>query len=549
LSASTDARRGPAGEARQALADWLTRAVWLLPALSLVVIVGIFAPRFSVNSASLVDDWFALTYAPTATHQLLHGHYDATAIDYGGRYRPSYALLGELQWMFGSRSSTLIPTIVGLVRLLFFAGAVAATVIAVLRRVASRQSLIVAASFVPAAVVATRGVSYNFVRFGIDEPTAFAALALGLVGMTVAVRNLVCARNGPVPRHSATIFVASYILYAFGAYMTEASAAVVVLLPALYYWMSREPTFVRGRRSKAILATAAVLILAPIAHVLSEIAPSLGQEGHGGRSLAGLVTQLVSPASSTSLGVMKTASLVWPVLIAVALAATTRRALQKDRLAVLLLGMMLSGFAFAYVANLGTSGNALSRYYIPLLVAVGIACMWLLESRQPATRTFILAFVLALVLAGRGDLVARNWLKLDHAGDKAIALASEAYASKCPVYLVDFPDERRMGLARVLEGQPERSLERCAEPDSTAYAIRWQIDSPTGVPTYPGRCKTRWRRVAQGSSVELARCSNFSPQGLIRTQDTLTTSRVVRLVPPTHWIDASALNRLAYVNP
>jgi hypothetical protein len=549
LSASTEARLGTAHGGEHVLSLPLRRAIWLVPVLSLVVVIGIFAPRFGVKSPSLVDDWFTLTYAPTATHQLLHGTYDPAAVDYGGRYRPSYALLGELQWMLGSRSSTLIPTIVGLLRLLFFVGVVASIVIAVLRGVASRTWLIVAASVVPMAVVATRGVSYNFVRFGVDEPTAFAAVAIGIIGMTNAIRIYLRAQARSDLLRPALIFAASYVVYVCGAYMSEACAAVVVLLPALYFWISREPDFVASRRSTVSLIAASVLILAPIAHVLAEVVPMLGGTGQGGRTVAGLAGQFGRPASSTVLGVLMTADLAWPIVITITLAITVRRALRRDRHAVLLAGMIASGFAAAYVANLGTSGNALSRYYIPLLVSIGVASMWLLLSLQPATRSVVLTLVLVIVLAGRGDVVARKWLDLDHAGDKAITFASEAYSTHCPVYLVDFPGERRMGLARMLNKPPGESLVRCsASSQRIAYTIHWQLDAPSGSPVYPGRCATRWTPIAKGNAVELARCTNFSPLGSARTQDTLTTTRIVRLVQPSHRVDASTLNRLAYVD-
>ena len=227
-----------------------SRMVWLVPAASIAVIVGIFAPRFGVGSPSLIDDWFALTYAPTAAHQLLHGHYDAGVVDYGGRYRPAYQLLSYAQWLFGSRRSTLAPTIFGLARLIFFAGAVATVTATMLRGAASRTWLIVAASITPAIVIATPGLSYNFVRFGVAEPTSFAAVAIGLAGLTAAVRRVVRAPQRVDLRRIAPTFTAGYAIYAFGAYMSEAIVAVVLFLPALYYWISREPGFVPGRRSE-----------------------------------------------------------------------------------------------------------------------------------------------------------------------------------------------------------------------------------------------------------------------------------------------------------
>src|SRR4051794_18419746 len=96
---------------------------WAAPALAVVVALAIFAPRLAVKDPSLIDDWFAITYGPRAVHELVHGHYDTALVDYGGRYRPSYALLNYIQWSLpGSRTSTTLPNLIGLGRLFLFMG-------------------------------------------------------------------------------------------------------------------------------------------------------------------------------------------------------------------------------------------------------------------------------------------------------------------------------------------------------------------------------------------------------------------------------------------
>ena len=521
-----------------------TRLVWLVPTASLFVIVAIFVPRFGVRSPSLIDDWFALTYTPTAFHQLLHGHYDAGVVDYGGRYRPTYELLSYAQWALGSRTSTLGPNLFGLARLLFFAGAVTAVTATMLRGITGRMWLIVAASITPAIVVATPGLSYNFVRFGVAEPTSFAAVALGLAAMTGAVRGVVRAPHDASLRRLVPMFIAGYAVYAFGAYMSEATAAVVVLLPALYYWVSREPGFVAGRKSGATLAGAAALIVLPIVHILWEIG-----RGEGGKTAGSLLGRLLDPAGATALGVVTTDVLVWPLLVVLALCISVRRALRRDRYAVLFTGMLVAGIAAAYLANLGTNGTYLSRYYLPLIVATTIVFMWLLQSVAAMSRATILASVLVVILSGRGDHAVRNWLYMDHAGATAIAFASETYATGCPVYLTNFPAERRMGLARMVDSRVQ-GHPGCHQANSTAFAIRWLDKSALDSPIYPQGCSTTWRMVHRQNSVELDRCDTFSHRPSVPTQDVLSeTPQVVRFVPPTRWVDASALNRLAYVGP
>jgi hypothetical protein len=545
VSTSANIRLEPASDRGFLSAVAVRHCVWLIPAFSLAVVVEIFIPKFGTQSPSLVDDWFQLTYAPTAVHQLIHGHYDPAVVDYGGRYRPSYALLSAVQWMFGSRNSTLGPNLVGLVRVLFFAAVVAVIVGAVLRRTASRPWLIVTASIVPTMVVAAPGVSYNFVRFGIAEPTSFAAVAIGLICMTAGIQRALQPGAMIARRGSGLMFTAGYATYLFGAYMSEACAAVVFLLPSLYYWISHEPGFVRNRRATAVLSAAAILTLLPIVHVFWEIAPNLGSD-HGSHSIRGMILQLVRPVGPTFSGLLTTGDLIWPLLIAVTFALSARRALRREREAILILGMILSGFAAAYIAELGMSGTTLSRYYIPLLVAIGVGFVWLLGQLHAFARSIIIATVIAFIFAGRGDLAARYWLHLDHAGDTAIVFASWANATGCPVYLVDFPDERRVGLARVLDKTRPGSLPTCQPAAKTAYAVWWRLDSETTSPATPPGCASGWHHVTAPGSVELLRCPSFSSEVSFPIQDTRTRTRMVRLAPPRHWINASVLNQLAY---
>lgn len=523
----------------------LRRSIWLIPAFSLVVIVGIFIPKFGTHSASLSDDWFALTYAPTAAHQLIHGHYDAAAVDYGGRYRPSYALLTAVQWMFGSRNSTLGPNIVGLVRLLFFVCVVATIAAAVLRKTASRPWVIVGASIVPTMIIAAPGVSNNFVRLGIAEPTAFGAVAIGLTCMTAGVQDAMRPQSTMFHRRPALMFGVGYAAYLFGAYMSEACGAVVVVLPSLYYWISHGPGFVRSFRARAMLSIAGILILLPILHVAWEIAPNLGSD-QGSHTVGGTVLQLLRPIGPTFSGLLTTGDLTWPLLIALTLVLCARRAHRRDREAILILGMILSGFAAAYIAQVGMNGAALSRDYVALLAAAGVGFFWLLGALQPLPRSIIAIAVLAVILAERGDLAARNWLELDHAGDRAIVFASAANATGCPVYLVDFPVERRVGLARVLDKTQAGSLPTCLPPTRTAYTVWWRLQSETTSPAVPSGCTTSWRRMSTPGPVELLRCPSFSNRGSFPTQDTQVQTRVVRLAPPRHWIDASVVNQLPY---
>jgi hypothetical protein len=516
------------------------RLAWLLPVAACLVAVAIVAPRFAITSPSLVDDWFQLTYAPVAMHEILHGHFDSAAVDYAGRYRPSFYVLSYAQWpLVGSRTSTTGPTLVALARLFLFIGAVAALTVFFVREYATRKWLLGMAGSVPLLGITTPGMVPNFVRFGVAEPTSFAAIARSLCAITIAVRRLVAGSDKRT--RTLLLFAGGYLLYLFGVYMWEASAAVLLVLPAIYFWLARDPQLRIGRlwATKTIVTTAVLLVL-PLVHILLEVHSALG--GGGSSSLGELPAKLGSSAAGTLWGtIFGLKSFNWAVLFVVVVVYCVRRARGGDRHAVLCVGMLAAGLLAAYLSYLG--GGGLSRYYVPWLVAVGVAGAWAtMQLDDGGRRLFVLAAMAVVTLIGRPDAYLQSWVEGDRAGSDAISLASSAYATGCRVYLVGFPGERRIGLARLLRNPTAPATRApCQQGARPAFAVTW--GSSTTAPLVG--CRTNWRAATQRRHVTLFRCADFHPRSSIPTQDIDLEAPVdvVRLVKPSHFVPASALHK------
>jgi hypothetical protein len=475
-------------------------------------------------------------------HDILHGHFDSAAVDYAGRYRPSFYVLSYLQWpLVGSRTSTTGPTLVALARLFLFIGAVAALTVFFLREYATRKWLLVMAGSVPLLVIATPGMVYNFARFGVAEPTSFAAIALSLCAITVAVRRLV---SGSDKRSRAVLlFGGGYLLYLFGVYMWEASAAVVLVFPAIYFWLARDPQLRVGRlwATKTIVATA-VLLVVPLVHMLLHVHSALGRGGAGGGSSLGeLAAKLGSSAAGTLWTIFGLKSFNWAVVFVVVVVYCVRRAWGGDRHAVLCVSMLAAGLLAAYLSYL--VGGGLSRYYVPWLVAVAVAGAWAtMQLHDGGRRLFILAAMAVVTVIGRPDAYLQSWVDGDRAGSDAISLASSAYATGCRVYLVGFPGERRIGLARLLRNPTGPAIRAtCRQGSRPAFALTWG----SATTALLAGCRTNWRAAERGRQVRLFRCANFQPRSNIPTQDIDLEApvQVVRLVKPSHFVPASALHK------
>ena len=525
-------------------------AVWLLPPAAALAGFGLFAPRFGVHSPSLIDDWFAITYEPRAIHQLVHGHYVSSLVDYGGRYRPAYAVLSYFQWItLGDHGrSTFLPTLFGLARLFFFMAAVGAVTLAVLRGRTSRRRAVVLATFAATLVVWTPGIATSFVRFGVAEPTAFAFVALSLLVMTPAVRSLALEEGGVWRPRPLARLLGGYVLYLFGIYMWEALAAVVVVLPALYYWMLQgAPRPVPRRRKWCVVGLVAVALVAPLLHITGEILVNGHLGAHSGRAGShSLLTALVAAVLPTVGGaLLRPESLLWLLLPFFVVPRCIRSARQGDRMAAVCLAALAAGWLAAYVSYVGADN--LSRYYIPWIAALAVAGAWSLSGPLPNQRDLslvALGLVAITIVVGRPEGLVRNWIRDDQAGSKAIAVAGEAYATGCRVYLVGFPAERAVGIARLIPRSGTSSLTGCDSGSTRAFAVLW----PSSMTAAPRGCGPGWQRALTSGRITLLACRDFQQRTRIHTQDAALNQglSVVRLVRPSHFVPASSLNHFSY---
>ena len=425
-----------------------------------------------------MDDWFAISYSPPAVHELLHGHYVTSLVDYGGRYRPAYAVLTYFQWIvLGDHGhSTALPTLFGLARLLFFMAVAAAMTMLLLRGKTSKVQAAVWASLASVVIVWTPGIATNFVRFGVAEPTGLAFVALSLLVMAPAIRSLAFDEGGRLRVGQLLRLMGGYVLYLLGVYMWEALVAVIVVLPALYFWMRQGPRRQgTSRRVWWVIGAAAVLLTAPLVHITAEVLVN----GHLDASSAaagrhGLLPALLGGVLPTLGGALtRPQSLLCCALPFYVIPRCTRAARQGDRTALICLATLGAGLLAAYISYAGSDN--LSRYYIPWIAALVVTGAWSLSTSPNRKELSLAALALAslTVVVGRTDLQIANWINLDRIGSSAITVVGDASATGCRVYLVGFPPERAVGVARLIPSAVQSPLSACSRGSSRALAVRW----------------------------------------------------------------------------
>lgn len=520
--------------------------VWLLPIAVLAAALSLYAPRFSLDGPSLVDDWFAITYSKPAVDQIIHGRYESSTVDYGGRYRPAYFIWEYVQWHgVGSPSSALVPKLVGLLKLVAFIAAVALLVVILVRRTAGRGWTVALAALTPAFIVFSPLIAHNFVRSEGSKAVPIVTMTFGLMLLTGAAGALRASPRGRARTEALARFACGYLLYLFSLYFWEGAVAVVALLPALYFWLAADPERGVGSRplwrSKTILVSAA-LLLAPIVHLTTAILPALSASNAERESAGGVGAMLGAPALATVPNmIIGTGTPFWFLVFGAVLIAGFRGMRARDREAVLCLGVTAAGSVAAYLSHFAASG--LSRYLIPWLVGVAPGGALLLLRLRPRLRVGVLAVGLLSLLVGGPWANVRWWVNMERNGGEAVTLTSSAYDTGCRVYLAGFPGEQRTALARLLRPSADHRprLVPCEGPSSRAYAVTWSFERRSSP---PAGCQTGWTLVERRQDVSLHGCLSFHEPHDTPTQDIGIEApvRVVRLVVPEEFVPASSLH-------
>jgi hypothetical protein len=516
-------------ERRRALSSGLPLAILT----AIVLAVALESARRGLGMPSLVDDWFGIAYSGHAFEAIKHLNYGAAHTDFAGRYRPAYTGgWNYLQWHALGAPSVHVAMAWGAARIVSFVCAVWVAA----RWTAGRGPLsAVAAALAAAAVCLTPGFAVDLTRYGPADILMLAGLILGLATIGFGVRALLAA--DAVHRGRLVLLVAlGYIVYVFGAYSKEASVALIALAPFFVKWagpaLRVQVTGSRARRYSVGLLAA--LLAVPLIHIGAHVALAVanGENPYPTANFSFSRKVLVAGAFPFMGAPAALGTDFWLVVTPAAIAYATRTAWKRERDAWLLFGLLTTGFLMSAFSL--ARGDAVSRYYLPWIVAV--AAVGARALTKPNTR--VLAYfapVVLLIMAATGtrDALAA-WRSEETSGAVAVKMAKSVVSAGCPLYLANFGVERRVAIPRLLGMAHTRPVARCAQPAQVAYALQWRSGSLPA--PLARRCRGDWKKLKERSGVSLYRCRAFERSSYL-DQDaasSLPAVKVVRLRVPIH---------------
>jgi hypothetical protein len=523
--------RTPAGFLRR-LAAVLAR--YGIPfGLTTAVAVGLEWVRFGMRTPSLVDDWFGITYAPSAAHALVHGQYGSSSVDVAGRYRPAYtAIWNYVQWHLLGSPSVHTAAAWGALRASLLVVAIwLLTRWVVGGRSNSAHPLVWLA---PLAVAMTPNLALDLTRHGPADPMMVAGLIIGLALIGGAARTLL--EPGQARRKRAVAVIAvGYLMYLTGVYSKEASICVLAFVPFFLRWLG--PTSrakIRGSRfGHYLLPTLAVLLIAPLVHVAAHVARAVfaGDNPYpnatfslGTKVLAAGVFPLVGAPGPLG-------TFLWVAVAPAAIAFTFMFIRRRHPDAWLLAGLLATGFlmsAFSLVR-----GDTPSRYYLPWVIAVAAVAVRALSETNAGVQIAATVLVVAIALTGTRAAVA-GWARTEQRGSTAVEMAKGVVEAGCPLYLANFDVERRIAIPQLLTFGHASPIPKCTTDPQNAYALSW--NSAPLPREFATRCKSHWQMLMLRDRVDMYRCRFFSPSAI---PDQISASgsplvEVVRLRLPTH---------------
>jgi hypothetical protein len=542
----------PRGRARSLIR--VERLVWLFPPLGALLAIWTISPRFALNKPSLVDDWYGVVYASPAFHALLHGHYDTAAVDFGGRFRPSYAIWNYLQWDVGTSATSLtVPTVWLVLRMLVVLLAIGAVVFALTRGTMSRSWSVAIGTAAAVSFALTRATAIDLAQFRSAEPLAVAGLAGGLLLYTIGLRRLLTAGRSAGSRGAtATALVAGFLVYLFSVYLWEAAAGLLVLLPFLYVWLARECALTDERRSRrSYLRVAVVLLALPLVHQALNLVHAMHARTDytmAASGVGGAFDALGRAAGNTFVGMLVALGApVWYLVFGAVIRAWLGRPGRADPRWVLCVGVLSAGTVCTLIANFAAAGP--SRYFLPWLTAVLISGAALLGFLSVRARVIVLAlFFAGLLSLGLPRDEVRAWAQLEQTGAAAIDLTASVSRGHCRLYLSNFTHVERLGLARLVRYGSVGQHPSCGANSPVAYTLNRGVGvhgtGPAAAPKFPAGCRGDWSAVETRHGLTLFRCGLFHARRGVPDQDVNlgnTKVELVRFAPHRQLAPASTL--------
>jgi hypothetical protein len=477
----------------------------LLPVTVLATGVLLQAPRFSLTTPSLIDEWFAVAYSGSGLHALVHGHYLAAGSDFQGRYRPGYtAIWNYAQWHLFGGPSLAMAAVWGTLRIaaFFLAVCLLASWLAY-RNLPLRRPLVLLA---PMAVVFTPQIAVALTRYGPGEPMMVAGVVIGLTLVGTGARRLL---SRDTPRGERIVGTASlavgYPIYLLGVYSKESAVALLAFVPFSFMWL--RPWLKRAaRRATVCVGVLGLFLVAPLLHLGIRLATAVLRNQSPWPN-AHLTTgqKIFAAAISPFLGVPGVlGTWIWFIACQVAIVGTIIAARRKERDAWLLAGVLVTGFLMSAIPL--ARGPMPTWYYIPWIVAVAAVSFRAVAKADRTVVLLVIALVTLLVPYGTPGALA-DWTRTQRSGAEAINLSRSVVAAGCPLYLANFDIEQRVAVPLLFRFGQTSSVSRCSPGTRTAYAVSWK--NKQLAPDFAMRCRSGWQRLPATNRIGFYRCTSL----------------------------------------
>lgn len=462
------AKTGRVSAAPGQLADRKGRAEalrwWcLLAVMAFVSAVGIWviSPRFEIDTASLVDDWAAVSRSPDQLSDVAR-----LANPEEQRFRPGWILWNYLQWhTLDAPDGVVGPNVWNVARLaVLVAGLCLLTALALPPPRRPREAVLQAGlAGIPALLVVTApNFGLDLARFGPQEPLLLGGMALGGSLLVVAARSLLDAA-GRAGVGTVAAAVAGAGFWIVGTYGKETSLAALPMIVAVgVAGRSRLGSWSRlSAQRRGVLGALFVIVVLPLVHVAIESGRIVlrgdlvyDAEVDGGLGATSGFVDLV-------VAVNDALPPYWRLCALAAVVLTAITALVRRRIDVLAVGALSSGVLVLLLA--GQSGVVTTRYFIPAF-ALFVVPLSLSLARLPQLVQLVVLVVAVLALVpptSTRDQV-REWTKAERLEADVVRAIAGLASAGCVVAVAGLDVERAQALpvvAGIVDPLPSRGCE------------------------------------------------------------------------------------------
>ena len=200
----------------------------------------------------------------------------------------------------------------------------------------------------------------------------------------------------------------------------------------------------------------------------------------------------------------------WFLILQAALAITVIEARRRNRDALLLAGVLVTGYLMSAISL--ARGPMSAGYYIPWVAAVAAVAFRCLAYANARSKVAVVALAAALIPLSTPAALA-EWKQKERSGAAALSLSKGIAAAGCPLYLANFHIEPRLAVPFLFGFGHTARIPPCAPRSPEAYVVSWE-NKPLSI-GFATACRTRWAHVAVVANVGLYHCPSLKQEQVL----------------------------------